>query len=67
MPISRAIRSVGSIGGNLATDTRTLPSTIALELSRGEFGRALAPGLLLIGLAAVVTLLARHLLEKERP
>lgn len=55
-----------TVGGNLALATRTLPSTIALELSRGEFGRALAPGVLLVCLAAVVTLLARHLLEKER-
>ncbi len=56
-----------TVGGNLALATRTLPGTIALELSRGEFGRALAPGILLVGLAVVATVLARRLLAEERP
>lgn len=55
-----------TVGGNLAAATRTLPTTIALELSRGEFGRALAPGILLVCLAAVVTLVARRFLERGR-
>ncbi len=66
----RCITELGiaiTVGGNLALATRTLPSTIALELSRGEFGRALAPGILLIGLAVIITLLARRLLAEERP
>lgn len=57
----RCITELGiaiTVGGNLRLRTRTLPSTIQLELSRGEFGKALAPGILLLLLAcgaAVVT------------
>ncbi len=63
----RCITELGiaiTVGGNLAMRTRTLPSTIQLELSVGKFASALAPGLLLLllaGVAAVVT----HLLSRE--
>jgi len=63
----RCITELGiaiTVGGNLRLRTRTLPSSIQLELSRGEFGKALAPGLLLVLLAcgaAVVT----HRLSRE--
>jgi tungstate transport system permease protein len=46
------------VGGGLLLETRTLPAAIQLEVSRGEFGRALAPALLLLAIAAVATLLA---------
>lgn len=54
-----------TIGGNLAFETRTLPSTIQLELSRGDFGRALAPGLVLLVIAAVIAV-ATHFVSGER-
>lgn len=47
-----------TVGGNLAMDTRTLPSTIQLELSAGRFSHALAPGLILLVLAFGVALLS---------
>ena len=49
------------VGGGIKLETRTLPASIQLEISRGEFGRALAPALLLLVVAAAATLLARRL------
>jgi tungstate transport system permease protein len=46
------------VGGGIRLQTRTLPGTIALEVSTGEFGRALAPALLLLLVALPVTLAA---------
>ena len=57
------------LGGNLAGRTRTLPTAIALETGKGEFGRGLAMGfvLLIVALAvtAAVAALARQ--PSERP
>ena len=53
----RAISEVGAslmVGGNLAGSTRILTTAITLETSRGEFARAIALGLLLLGLAFVI-------------
>lgn len=55
------------VGGNVRFETRSLPGTIQLELSRGEFGRALAPGLVLLALAALVTLLTPWVVRERRP
>jgi tungstate transport system permease protein len=46
-----------TVGGNLRLRTRTLPGTIQLELSAGNFAKALAPGLLIL----VVAVLTGHL------
>lgn len=54
-----------TVGGSLAGETRTLPAAIQLELSRGAFGRALAPGLILLGIALVVTVVSHRLGAKE--
>lgn len=54
------------VGGNLELHTRTLASTIVLDLSKGEFGKALAPGLILIALACVIATIAFFLLEREK-
>ncbi|MCA8960824.1 MAG: ABC transporter permease [Planctomycetes bacterium] len=64
----RCITELGiaiTVGGNLAHRTRTLPSTIQLELSRGRFGEALAPGIVLLAIAIVATV-ATHWLSGER-
>jgi tungstate transport system permease protein len=53
-----------TVGGNLFLRTRTLPSTIQLELSKGDFAKALAPGILLLVLAAGAAILA-HQLSRE--
>lgn len=55
-----------TVGGNLALRTRTLPSSIQLEVSRGDFAKALAPGLVLLALACVAAI-ATHHLARETP
>ena len=53
----RAISEVGAVlvvGGNIAHATRIMTTAIALETSRGELGRALALGILLLLLALAV-------------
>jgi tungstate transport system permease protein len=52
------------VGGGIRLETRTLPAAIQLEISKGEFGRALAPAFLLLVVAAVATL-AAHRLSRE--
>lgn len=42
------------VGGNLRGSTRTLTTAIALETSRGDFGRGLGLGFVLISIALVV-------------
>jgi tungstate transport system permease protein len=42
---------VSTVGGNLRLQTRTLSSTIQLELSRGDFARGVACGVILLLLA----------------
>jgi len=54
-----------TVGGNLKLRTRTLPSTIQLELGRGDFAAAVAPGLLLLVLACGAAV-ATHRLARER-
>lgn len=43
------------VGGNIMGHTRTLSTAIALETGRGEFGRGLAMGVVLLTVALVVT------------
>lgn len=54
-----------TVGGNLELGTRTLASTVVLDLSRGRFGAALAPGLILLLIALLVMLTARWI-EREK-
>jgi tungstate transport system permease protein len=42
------------VGGNIRGSTRTLTTAVALYTSQGEFGLALALGVILLGLALVV-------------
>lgn len=65
----RCISELGiatTVGGNLHMRTRTLPSTIQLELARGDFAKALAPGLLLLVLAATAVVGAHYLSREAR-
>ena len=65
----RCITELGiaiTVGGNLKLDTRTLPSTIQWELNRGEFAKALAPGILLLLLACSAALLTHRLSRETR-
>jgi len=55
----RAIAEVGAslmVGGNIAGQTRVLTTAITLATSRGEFPRAIALGLVLLGLAFLVNI-----------
>jgi tungstate transport system permease protein len=52
------------VGGGIRQETRTLPAQVSLEVSRGELGRALAPGFLLLVLAIAMTFLA-HVVSRE--
>lgn len=64
----RCITELGiavTVGGNLLMRTRTLPSSIQFELSRGDFAKALAPGVILLLLAAVTAAIAHRLAHEE--
>jgi tungstate transport system permease protein len=53
----RVISEVGSVimlGGNIRGHTRTITTAIALETSRGEFGRSAVLALILLAVALVV-------------
>ena len=53
----RAIAEVGAViivGGNIAGFTRTMTTTIALETSKGDLNRAVALGIVLIGIVMVI-------------
>lgn len=66
----RASAEVGAVmiaGGNIAHVTRTMTTTIALEVNKGELALAMALGFVLIGLAIVVNglvHLVRHLAQR---
>lgn len=45
------------VGGNIAQETRTITTAIALETSKGEFAQGIALGMLLIAVALVINAL----------
>ena len=60
----RAIAEVGSaiiLGGNIKGYTRTVTTAIALEAGKGEFGRAMALGIILLMVAFTVNIFFRRL------
>lgn len=53
----RVISEVGCammVGGNIAGETRTITTAIALETSKGEFARGIALGIVLVVIAMVI-------------
>ncbi len=63
----RVIGEVGAsmmLGGNIKGFTRNLPTAIALETSKGEFGFGLALGMILMTVALSVNFLLRFLQRK---
>ncbi|MDQ3855324.1 MAG: ABC transporter permease [Chloroflexota bacterium] len=55
----RAVSEVGAslmVGGNILGATRIMTTAITLEVSRGEFARAIALGLVLLGLSFLVNI-----------
>jgi tungstate transport system permease protein len=65
--LGSAFAEVGAVvlvGGNLEGDTQTLASAVLVRVSAGEYGRAIALGLMLLGiillLASALTLAQQH-------
>jgi tungstate transport system permease protein len=65
--LGSAFAEVGAVvlvGGNLEGDTQTLASAVLVRVSAGEYGRAIALGLILLGiillLASALTLAQQH-------
>lgn len=54
------------VGGNFRMETRTLASTITLEVRKGEFGKGLASGIILLVLAVGAAMLAHRLSREAR-
>jgi tungstate transport system permease protein len=56
----RVISEVGCaimVGGNIAGDTRTITTAIALETSKGEFAQGIALGIVLVAVALAINAL----------
>lgn len=56
----RVISEIGCaimVGGNIAGDTRTITTAIALETSKGEFAQGIALGVVLVALALLINAL----------
>jgi tungstate transport system permease protein len=65
----RVIGEVGSalmLGGNIRNYTRTITTAIALETSKGEFGFAIALGIILMVVAFSVNILFRYFQQRGR-
>jgi tungstate transport system permease protein len=65
----RTISEVGAVlivGGNIAGDTRTMTTAIALETSKGDLMLALGLGFILIGISIAVSAGAFALGEEKR-
>ena len=63
----RVIGEVGCalmVGGNIRGATRSITTAIALETSKGEFGQAIALGLILLAIALVVNAVIQYLQGK---
>lgn len=54
------------VGGNFKLETRTLASTITLEVRKGEFGTGLVSGIILLVLAVSTAMLAHRLSREAR-
>jgi tungstate transport system permease protein len=68
LAFSRAITELGAaliVGGNIRGSTRTLTTYVALEYQRGDDVRAIALGLILVGIALVTNTLL-HLSVADR-
>jgi tungstate transport system permease protein len=69
LAFGRCVTELGialAVGGSLRMQTRTLPALISLDTARGEFGRALAAGVILVLLACGAAAVAFVFLGKAR-
>lgn len=63
----RIVGEVGSaliLGGNIRNYTRTITTAIALETSKGEFGFAIALGIILMTVSFLVNILFRYFQQR---
>jgi tungstate transport system permease protein len=66
---SRCVTELGiamMVGGNIKARTRTLATATAVETGRGEFGRGMAMGLILLMTAMLVSLAVFYLSREDR-
>lgn len=61
------VGAVMMVGGNIASETRVMTTAIVLETRRGNFGTALALGLILLTIAFAVNLLLTYAQQAKRP
>ncbi|MBI2847356.1 MAG: ABC transporter permease [Chloroflexi bacterium] len=61
------VGAVMMVGGNIKGQTRVLTTATVLETGRGEFGIAIALGIILLLLAYLVNLTLTHLQQQGRP
>jgi tungstate transport system permease protein len=55
------------VGGNIAGETRVLTTAIVLENSKGEFGIAIALGIILMALVYLVTVVLTAIQQRSKP
>jgi tungstate transport system permease protein len=55
------------VGGNIKDQTRVLTTAIVLDVSKGEFGSAIALGIILMALVYIVTLVLTAAQQRSRP
>ncbi len=55
------------VGGNIANETRVLTTAIVLENSKGEFGMAIALGIILMALVYLVNVLLTAIQQRSKP
>jgi len=68
LAFSRAFTELGSaliVGGNIRGATRTLTTYVALEYNRGDDARAIALGLILLGVALVANTLTHAFMTEQ--
>ena len=66
---SRCVTELGiamMVGGNIKDRTRTLATATALETGKGDFGRGMAMGLILLAIAMGVTFVIIYISREER-
>jgi tungstate transport system permease protein len=61
------VGAVTMVGGNIKDQTRVLTTAIVLEVSKGEFGTAIALSVILMALVYIVTLVLTAAQQRSRP
>ncbi len=65
----RIIAEVGAsmmLGGNILNVTRNIPTSIAMETSKGDFAQGIALGIILVSMAFILTMALQYMQGKGR-